>query len=279
MKAKIGSRIRSFDGTKIYYDKRPVNSNKNHAILFLHGLGGDLSVWDKERDFFSSEGIPTIATDLRGHGFSDRSDDLDFYKFDNFANDAIAIMKHEGYKKYTVVGHCLGGMVALVLEGSNPRSAENLVLVDTGFKPPLLIEPLRNNPILLWIIEKIVNNIPNFKIKGHADFNKFIGTKDVDLVRFVSDVLHVSMRSYLLISENLIGYNASKLLDRISVPTLIIEGEMDTIFPPDVARQLKKRIKRSEIDFINGANHILVTSNPLDLAREIERFLIKRGFL
>lgn len=276
---KKSRKIKSFDGTKIYYEKISVNTDKEHIVIFLHGLGGDLSAWDKEREYFHSEGISSIAIDLRGHGFSDRSENKEFYKFSNFADDVLAVMKEEKYKKYTIVGHCFGGMITLILEGNNPKSATNLVLVDTGFKPPLLIEPLRNNPVLLWILETFVSSIPNLRVLGHADFSKYIGTNDIDFRRLTSDILHVSLRSYLLISENLFGYDASKLLAKISIPTLVIEGKKDTIFPPNIAIELQRRIKRSEIDFIDGANHILVTSNPLDLAREIERFLIKRKFV
>lgn len=279
MKKKVSKRIKSFDGTKIYYEiSHPTQKNDN-AIIFLHGLGGDLTAWNDERDYFFSEGVSSIAIDLRGHGYSDRSESKDFYNFNNFANDVLAVMKDAGFKKYSIVGHCFGGMITLTLEGNNPKSAENLILVDTGFKPPLLVEPLRKNPILLWILEEIVKNIPNFNLKGHADFKKYINTEDIDFRRLASDILHVSLRSYLLISENLFGYDASTLLDKISVPTLVVEGKKDTIFPPTIAKKLQKRIKKAEIDFIDNANHILVISNPIDLAREFERFLIKRKFI
>lgn len=274
-----GKQIKSFDGTKIYYESDYSKNSNDKAIIFLHGLGGDLTAWNKEREFFKEEGVSTIAIDLRGHGYSDRSDTKDFYKFSNFSNDVLSVMKDAGFNEYSVVGHCFGGMVTLVLEGNNPNTSKNIILVDTGFKPPLLVEPLRKNPILLWILEEIVNNIPNFKLSGHTDFSQFIGTNDIDFRRLTSDILHVSLRSYLLISENLFGYNATDLLNKILIPTLIIEGKLDTIFPPKIARELQKRIKKSEIDFIDGANHILVTSNPLDLSREIERFLIKRKFI
>jgi len=279
MTKKIKKKIKSFDGTKIYYESHRPDNRGEKAVVFLHGLGGDLSAWDKEVEFFTSEGVPTVAIDLRGHGFSDRSEKKEFYKFANFTKDVLAVMHDAKFKEYCIVGHCFGGMVTLLLEGNNPKSAKNLILVDTGFKPPLLIEPLKNNPLLLWILEAFVANIPNLRLLGHADFSKYIGTKDIDFRRLTSDILHVSLRSYLLISENLFGYDASSLLSKISIPTLVIEGKMDTIFPPNIAIELSKRIKKSEIDFIDGANHILVTSNPLDLSREIERFLIKRKFV
>lgn len=278
-KRRRSKKATSFDGAKINYEVSLPTKNKDLCIVFVHGLGGDLTAWDAERDFFHSEGVPSIAIDLRGHGFSDRSEDKDFYKMINFSKDIVEVMKKEGFQKYTIVGHCFGGMVSMILEANYPKTAKNLILVDTGYKPPLLIDPIRKNPFLIWMLEILVKSLPNFKLDGHADFNKYINTPDFDLRRLASDILHVSIRSYLLISENLFGYDATKLLDKITIPTLVVEGKKDTVFPPEIAKKLNERIKKSEIDYIDGANHILVISNPLDLSREFERFLIKHKFI
>jgi pimeloyl-ACP methyl ester carboxylesterase len=278
MQKRNGSYLKSFDGTKIYYEVRGDGKRKNCLVL-LHGLGGDLTAWDKEVEYFNSEGLSTIAIDLRGHGLSGRSKKSEFYKFTNFARDVVEVMKKEGFKKYSLIGRCFGGMVSLFLEAKYPKSSNNLILVDTSYKPPRFVEPVVRNPYLFKIFRLITKIVPDLRLKGHVNFDNFIGTNDIDLRRIISDVLHVSLKSYLLISENLVGYNAIDLLDKISVPTLVIEGKEDTIFPPEIAEKLKERIENSEIGYIDKANHILVINNPLDLAREIERFLIKQKFI
>lgn len=72
--------------------------------------------------------------------------------------------------------------------------------------------------------------------------------------------------------------DANKLLDQIKVPTLVVEGANDTIFPPEIAHYLHKRIKKSELDIIPNANHILVLNNPQDLEKSIEGFLKRINF-
>lgn len=99
-----GKHIKSFDGTKIYYEVGP--GGKDNCIVLLHGLGGDLSAWDKEKDYFQNEGVSTISIDLRGHGYSDRSDKEDFYKFTSFAKDVLEVMHEERFHNYSLVGHC-----------------------------------------------------------------------------------------------------------------------------------------------------------------------------
>jgi len=55
----------------------------------------------------------------------------------------------------------------------------------------------------------------------------------------------------------------------------VVEGSKDSVFPPEVALSLKNRIKNSEIDIVEQANHIIVLNNPVDLNKSIERFLFE----
>ncbi len=129
------------------------------------------------------------------------------------------------------------------------------------------------NALIGKILGVAAKVLPDFHIEGHVDFSKFIGTADVDLRRFTSDVLHTSTRSYMLMAQKLTGYDGKRLLGKITIPTFIMEGEEDTIFPPDIAIYLAERIKKSDLEFIPDANHILVISNVSEVSVSIERFL------
>ncbi|MBI2018155.1 alpha/beta hydrolase [Candidatus Daviesbacteria bacterium] len=271
-----GKYFTSFDGTKIYYHKKEKDEGK--WLIFLHGFGGDLTAWQKERDYFAKLGISTIAMDLRGHGLSERSDRKQFYNLENFAKDLEMLLQQEEIKNYVTVGHCFGGMVAIFFQAKLPNQSKGLILIDTSYKPPFI----GNSPvskILLRYIFDLFSRLPNLQTKGHADFNQFVGTSDLDITRILSDMLHTSLKSYLTICQTLAGLDAEKLLDQISVPTLVVQGTKDTIFPPDVAKYLHKRIKKSELDLIEGANHIIVINNPKELEASLEKFLKKINFL
>ncbi|MDD5416310.1 MAG: alpha/beta hydrolase [Candidatus Daviesbacteria bacterium] len=272
-----GGYFTSFDGAKIYYHK--TTRDKNKWLVFLHGFGGDLTAWKKERTYFTRLGISTIAMDLRGHGLSERSNNENFYKLENFSKDVASLVKKEGLANPVVIGHCFGGMVAIYFQAQFPKVSKGLVLIDTSFKPPFFSYNPVEKTFFKHLINLILKFVPDIKTSGHAHFEKFIGTTDLDIRRLSSDILHTSLRSYLLMSENLVGLNAKKLLDKITVPTLVIEGIKDIIFPPEIARYLAKRIKGSELDFIERANHIIVINNPADLEKSIETFLKKINFI
>lgn len=264
------------DKVKIYYETHRNKTKK--ALVFLHGLGGDLTVWDKEREYFHSKGVSTIALDLRGHGFLDKSNNKEFYSMANFAEDAHSIMQYEKFDSYTTIGHCFGGMISMILESKYQGSSKNLVLIDTSYKAPNFTKVIKNNWFIKNLVEMIINVLPTGHKGKHIDFNLFINTKDVDLPRILSDILHVSLKSYLLICEKLVDYDATRLLKRIIIPTLVVEGLNDSIFPPKIALKLKNRIKKAKLDLIPNANHIIVINNPEELSKDIESFLSNTHF-
>lgn len=268
-----GKYFESFGGAKIYYQK--TTCKKDLWLVFLHGFGGDLTAWDKEREYFTKLGISTIAMDLRGHGLSERSDKKDFYKLENFAKDLKVLIEKEKLKDLVIVGHCFGGIVSIYFQALYPEYSKGLILVDTSYKPPFISQNPVGKTLLRCTINLITRLMPDFKDNGPRNFDEFIGTKDLDFNRILSDILHTSLKSYLTICNNLIDLNATDLLDKITVPTLIVEGENDTIFTPDVALYLKSRIKGAQLDLIPKANHIIVINNPRDLNLSIEAFINK----
>ena len=271
-----GQYLVSFDGTKIYYQKSI--KNKAKWLIFLHGFGGDLGAWEKEITYFNTAGYSTLALDLRGHGLSDKSENLDFYNLENFATDLKLLLEHEQIKKPVIIGHCLGGMVTIYFQTMFPNKSQALILVDTSYKPPFIGNYFVAQVFFSHFFKLFSKIFPNIAIYGHADFKQFVGTPDIDLKRLLSDMLHTSLKSYFTLCESLSKFSAKALLDKITVPTLVIEGTNDTIFPPIIAKYIHHRIRKSELDLIEGANHILVINNPKELEESIESFLKKINY-
>ncbi len=112
-------------------------------------------------------------------------------------------------------------------------------------------------------------------MKDYVNYQKFFGSTDYDIKRIAADILHTSLRSYFFALKELVGYDATDFLRKILVPTLIIEGSNDSIFPPDTAKALQSRIKTSYLDIIEGGNHLVNINKPKDVNQEIEHFLKK----
>lgn len=271
--SSINKYTKSFDDTQIAYNVLPSESSSGHTLIFIHGLGGDLAAWDTERSLLYKAGYKTIAIDLRGHGLSDRPRYEGAYVLKNFVKDIIAVLKAEDIEKPVVVGHCFGAMVSLLLEAEYPSTSRALVLVDTSFKSPTFSPKAADHRIMNSIFSFIARHAPTVHENGHVNTAKFIGSTDFSARRILSDVLHTSLRSYLSVCEDIAGYDATKLLEKIHVPALIITGTEDLIFPPQTAEKLHHRIHDSHISYIEGGNHMVVINNPKDIVEDILTFL------
>ena len=80
------------------------------SLVFLHGTGCDIQDWDGVFAHLP-EGIRKIALDFRGHGRSDVPQGT--FTLENLAEDALVLIDHLSLKSSVLVGHSLGGMVAL----------------------------------------------------------------------------------------------------------------------------------------------------------------------
>lgn len=266
----------SFDQTRIFYEITHLpHSTKN--IVLLHGLGGDLTAWNSERGILQALGYSTYAIDLRGHGRSEKPDRVDAYQMAYLAQDVVEVIKKEKLKHVVLVGHCLGGMVAMTLAALYPGTIESLILVDTSCKPPFFAGPLTHWPFLGKLLPLMARLSPRGGKYTEIDFPHFIGSKDYDWRRILSDILHTSLHTYLLICHDLLKFDASELLEKITVPCLVITGAEDSIFPPQLAKQLAHHISHAKLVCVPKANHIIVINNPSELTLHIHSFLKEKA--
>lgn len=263
--------IESTQGVKIYYEvDHPI---KDSCIIFLHGLGGNLTAWDEERKILRGLGYQTLALDLRGHGLSDRPKNAKFYKIRHLVQDVFLIIKQENIKNCIIVGHCVGGMVTILLGAKRKTNIKSVILIDTNYKPPYLGQFIYDKKYLSNILSVIVRYSPTLAFRRHSDLSQFVGTGDYNLRRIAYDVVHTSLKSYLLFLEEFCKFDATKSVSRINKPTLILQGLRDSVFPPYLAFDLADKIKGSKLEFIEEANHILVINNPMEIANKIDNFL------
>lgn len=276
------------DGVKINYDifrtsddSRCNDKQKDSIFLiFIHGAGGDLNVWKKERIFFQRKGISTIAIDLRGHGKSDKPENKSRYQLKYFAKDILKVIKAEKIKNFVMVGHCLGGIITILFHKYFPRLARSYVFIDSTYEAPTILKKFfKYNPINLNILN---NNFMNKNIRSsftHVNHEKFVGTGDLDFWRIYSDITNTSFRSWIFTYESISRFEGTETLKKIDKPVLIIHGDKDIVFNISVAKKMHHMIKNSTLKIIPGENHIIVLNNPKAINREINDFLAENELL
>jgi pimeloyl-ACP methyl ester carboxylesterase len=98
-------------------------------VLFVHSLAGTIGHWSDALER-SRAHRRAIAFDLRGHGGSARLSDPAAFGMDSLARDVEAVVDATGLERVALVGHSLGGGVALSYAGAQPDRVERLLLLD-----------------------------------------------------------------------------------------------------------------------------------------------------
>lgn len=266
--------ILSFDSTKINYALTKISQN-NKYLIFLHGAGGDLTAWNKERSNCHKKGYSTLAIDLRGHGKSGRPNHLEDYDLENFAKDVYEVLKQEKITNFVLVGHCFGGMIAMMFHKLFPKLAEAYILIDTTYKAPKRLRLIFHKNLLFvhllnYLLKYKKSKTNNFV---HNNFEKFTGTGDWNIKRILADIMHTTFKSWIFTYQNISKFDAIETMKNIEQRVLIIEGENDTIFNVLKAKEIHNLIKKSELNIIPNANHIIILNNPQEIEIEIFNFL------
>ena len=103
-------------------------SHGDWPLVFVHSLAGNMEQWSAQLAHLR----PTrraVALDLRGHGRSDPPSDGD-YSLTGMAADIGAVVEQLDLERIVLVGHSMGGGVALTYAGANPQMVAGLLLLD-----------------------------------------------------------------------------------------------------------------------------------------------------
>ena len=127
-------------GVKIHY----ATVGAGPMVVMIHGFPDYWYTWRAQMEFLSSE-FKLVAVDLRGYNRSDKPKGVDQYKMHLLVSDIIAVIRHLGQERATVVGHDWGGAIAWSLAMAHPEIVERLIICNLPHFRGLLRE-LAHNP-------------------------------------------------------------------------------------------------------------------------------------
>ncbi|HKS44013.1 MAG TPA: alpha/beta fold hydrolase [Amycolatopsis sp.] len=254
------------------------------AVLFIHGIGDDSSTWLDALASLAGD-FTVIAPDLLGHGGSDkpRAD----YSVAAYACGMRDLLATLDIDRVSVVGHSLGGGVAMQFAYQFPDRCERLVLVASGGIGPAVHPMLRlaaapGTALLLPLI-----GTPPVREAMKWFHGLLIATgglglgEDLDYVfsKYVRLAESPSRQAFLRTLRAVVDWRGQvvNMLDRAylteGVPTMLVWGTEDHVVPTEHAALAHETMPGSRLEIFEGAGHFPHHTSP-------QRFLaILREFI
>ncbi len=251
-------------------------------LVFLHGIAGNSATWE---DVFPwlGEHYTILAPDLLGHGESSKAHGD--YSLGAYANTIRDLLEALGMERGTIVGHSLGGGVAMQFAYQFLERCERLVLVSSGglgreLHPLLRAAALPGaEAVLPWLsmagqrsIGKAVHALGRVGLRASADLAE-------TWTSFVSLAEPGARRAFIQTVRGIIdmgGQRVSahdKLYLTSGLPTLIIWGQRDPLIPVLHAHEAHERIPKSRLEIFEDAGHFPYRDEPRRFARVLLDFV------
>ena len=207
--------------------------------------------------------------------------------WDNLTADADALRRHLGFERWAVLGHSFGGEVALEYALRYPRSLSHLVLLDTGGdarwaqqNAPDILARRGYGPSTVKLARRFFNGQiqPNEMLRGLMRFGAAYYHHPTPwlLARELIAERGTKTRPEALIfagRDILRGWTVMDRLREIRVPTLVLAGRDDFIFPPEHQVELAAGIPNARLEIIERAGHNAHAERPTEVMAAVRQFV------
>jgi pimeloyl-ACP methyl ester carboxylesterase len=212
----------------------------------------------------------TYALDFWGFGESDKR--RESYAIADFVTLVDQFMERLGIARAPVVGHSMGGTVALRLALAYPRRVSRVVVVgspvDGRSLHPFL--KLAGEPWLAYLVW----HSPRLLRLGIRLFAPWIARNHVEwYVMLERDLSQLTLESFLWSIRSLRGSDLRSRVGTIRVPTLGIYGAGDKIVDPNQAEEIASRIPGAQVRLLDRARHFPMLDDPDQFTSVLLSFL------
>lgn len=252
-------------------------------IVLIHGITSSSRTWKRVMPRLA-ESHTVIAPDLLGHGRSAKPQGD--YSLGAYASGVRDLLVALNIPKATVVGHSLGGGIALQFAYQFPERIDRLVLVDSGgigheVNPLLRAAVLPGAEFVLPLMFSPTLHDGALKVRGLLSRIGLKPSADIEGVSegFASLTEADARRAFLSTVRSVIDTKGQRVSarDRLylagDIPTLIVWGENDRIIPLDHAHRAKAMLKGSRLEVFPGAGHFPFNDDPDRFVSVMREFL------
>ena len=255
----------NFDPNQNYYF---FNKKNSIPILFIHGVGLNHQMWDKQINYLNEFSILTY--DLLGHGKTPCNKNK--LNLKDFSNQLLGLLDHLKIEKINLVGFSLGSLIALDFSSHFQNKVEKLILIGTTYKRSdqersLVLErynqaklnkPISKQALKRWFSDKYLENNPT----TYDLFMNILNKKPDDHKNF--------LKAYELFANHYDNFDDIKKID---IKTLVMTGSDDVGSTPAMSKELVKDMVNSTYIEIQNGKHLCSIECADDVNINIKNFI------
>jgi pimeloyl-ACP methyl ester carboxylesterase len=255
-------------------------SGSGEPVLLIHGLGASTYTW---RSFLPNlaRSYRTIAVDLKGAGKSDKPNDEAYGILDQAAL-LKTFVEREALSRLTIIGHSMGGGVALALaldlNRTNPGALKRLVLISSvAYRQQL--------PYLGFMKKPFLGSDGRFALPPEVLvyaglYSSYYAPSKItfDAVRTYAHPLYepAGQRALIKMAEQIVPPNLQRLVARyrtIQQPALVIWGAEDQVVPPSLGKKLAHDLANGRFEVVKDCGHVPQEEMPKETLALVSAFL------
>ncbi len=242
---------------------------QGQTVVLLHGLFGSSSnLGLLARDLIQDYSV--ISIDLRNHGLSFHSET---HTYTDMAQDVAQLLAHLNAEPSIIIGHSMGGKVAMNLAEVAPQLVKQLVVLDMA---PVAYTTNRHENVfngLLAVVEQEPTNrqqamdilAQHIEIDGVRQFLSKSLYKDGNTMAW-----RFNVKSLLASYSEIIGWQE---LAPIDIPTLFIKGGDSDYLMPEHQQAVQKQFTQAKAHIIANTGHWLHAEKPAEVMRVIRKHI------
>ncbi|MCB1152056.1 MAG: alpha/beta hydrolase [Deltaproteobacteria bacterium] len=234
----------------------------DRAIVFVHGAAGNKLAWLRCTRYLAAllPDHPIYYLDLPGHGESTKPPEL---SIDGYAEVLLEFLEELRLSPAVLVGHSMGGAVALTAALREPMAVEKIAVMGSGYRITLatgLIELLEDD------YPKAIGMIRDF---GFGD-----NPSPQEVATTMESLMSCDPETAITDFKALAEYDVKGEIGRLRPPLAVFYGSSDKLTSPERNRALADAVPDAEHHAFEGAGHMLMLERPEELASQLARFIV-----
>jgi pimeloyl-ACP methyl ester carboxylesterase len=259
-----------------------VSGGEGPVLLLIHGIGGDWQTWEPVLEALADH-HHVVAVDLPGHGGSAKG--AGDYSLGGLANVLRDLMAALDLERATLVGHSLGGGVAMQFAYQYPERCERLVLVSSGGLGPdvgliLRAATLPGSELFLQLtapaarsVLDVAGKVGGFLRVDPAPEATFYGRAFTALAEPETRAAFLGTLRGVVGTRGQLVDARDRLYLAETMPTLIVWGERDAVIPVAHGREAHEAIPNSRLEVFDEAGHVPQLDEPERFVEAVEDFM------